>query len=182
MNRAPKEMSAWSSTERVPQGMTHEDFLGFIPSFLEMTRMMACRGWFVMSGATVHACSNRYSFKDYRAIKGRIMLLDGTKKSVVGIGTVELKVSTGCSLTLKDVIHVPGIIKDVISLSKLNIDGFTILFASTHSWRMFRHQNSVRFHTVGTVVGGLHRLTLWRETQEIIEISDDESVGDSNSI
>ena len=174
MNRAHKEMSAWSSTERVPQGMMHEDFLGFIPSFLEMTLTMTCRGWFVMS--------NRYSFKDYRAIKGRIMLLDDTKKSAVGIGTVELKVSTGCSLTLKDVIHVPDIIKDVISLSKLNIDGFTILFASTHSWRMFRHQNSVRFHAVGTVVGGLHRLTLWRETQEVIEISDDESVGDSNSI
>lgn len=82
--------------------------------------------WWVDTGATHHVCYDRGLFKFYTEAEDRRVLLgDFHSTNVAGVGDVELKSTSGKTVILKEVLHVPEIIKNLVSGYLINKAGFT---------------------------------------------------------
>jgi hypothetical protein len=81
---------------------------------------------------------------------------NGAHASVCGVGTVDLKLTSGKTVQLKNVQHVPSIRKNLISGSLLCLDGYKLVF----------ELNKCVLSKFGTFIGkgyesrGLFRLSL----------------------
>jgi len=69
--------------------------------------------WVVDSGATRHICANRSAFTSY------INVGDSRTTLVLGKGKVLLKLTSGKTLALSDVLHVPSIRVNLIFVALL---------------------------------------------------------------
>lgn len=81
-----------------------------------LTRVVTGRGWFVDFGATVYVCGSKSYFLTYGHItEGTVMVCsDGHRVNVHRIGMVVLKFRNYRTVTLRDVLHVPGISKGLV--------------------------------------------------------------------
>ncbi|KAK9733464.1 hypothetical protein RND81_04G069200 [Saponaria officinalis] len=77
------------------------------------------------TGATRHICSSREMFKDYEAASEGECVFMGNSSTVkvLGKGKVLLKLTSGKSLELNNVLHVPDIRRNLISGALLNKAG-----------------------------------------------------------
>ena len=76
--------------------------------------------WVVDSGATRHICANRNAFSSYSSVgdgEEQIYLGDSRTTSVLGKGKVLLKLTSGKTLALSDVLHVLSIRVNLISVA-----------------------------------------------------------------
>ena len=89
--------------------------------------------WVVDSGATRHICANRNAFASYTVVgdgEEQIYLGDSRTVKVHGKGKVLLKLTSGKTLALNDVLHVPEIRVNLISVSLLGKVGVKVSFES----------------------------------------------------
>nr|KAJ0199223.1 hypothetical protein LSAT_V11C600310790 [Lactuca sativa] len=84
-----------------------------------LTRAICARGWFMDTGATVHVCGQRESFRAYRPMPhGTVVIcVAGHRVEALGRG----------DLTLRDVLHVPTISKGLVSADKFDKGGFKMV-------------------------------------------------------
>lgn len=78
------------------------------------------KDWFVDSGANSHICQDKNLFVDYRCESAHhhVLLGDNTKLKILGEG-IYLKLMNNEVLHLNNVLHVPDIIKNLISVRQL---------------------------------------------------------------
>src|SRR3954464_12252366 len=90
------------------------------------------REWWIDTGATKHVCSNRDMFTSFEPVKNgqRLFMGNATTSAIEGKGTIVLKMTSGKELTLKDVLFVPEIRKNLVSGSLLSKHGFRLVFES----------------------------------------------------
>ncbi|KAK9681509.1 hypothetical protein RND81_10G007500 [Saponaria officinalis] len=88
--------------------------------------------WWIDSGATNHVCKDRHWFKDYELVKDGSVLYMGNESTalIVGRGTVVLEFSSGNVEKLCNVLHVPGIKKNLVSGSCLCKLGYKQVYES----------------------------------------------------
>jgi len=66
--------------------------------------------WWMDSGANVYVCANISLFSSYQAGDTRALLMgNGSHARVLGVGTVILKFTSGKTVLMKNVQHVPSI-------------------------------------------------------------------------
>ena len=113
--------------------------------------------WWVDTGANIHVCADFSLFSFYQAEwAGSLLMGNGVRVAVHGVGTVVLKLTSGKTVQLKNVHHVPSIKKNLISGSLLCRDGYKLVFES----------NKCVISKYGTFVGkgyesgGMFRLSL----------------------
>jgi len=78
--------------------------------------------WVVDSGATQHICANRSAFTSYTSVgdgEKHVYLGDSRTTPVLGKGKLLLKHTYGKTLALIDVLHVPSIRVNLISVALL---------------------------------------------------------------
>ena len=130
--------------------------------------------WWVDTGANIHVCSDVSLFSSYQEQRGCSLLMgNGTHAAVLGVGTINLKFTSGKIVQLKNVQHVPSIKKNLVSGSLLCRDGFRLVFES----------NKCVVSKYGTFVGkgyesgGLFRFSLMDSCDKIVNHvrNDDES-------
>ena len=95
--------------------------------------MVTNMNWVVDSRATRHICGNRSAFTSYTTVKEgeeQVFLGDSKSTLVIGKGKVLLKITSGKVLALSDVLHVPDIRWNLVSVSLLGKAGVRILFDS----------------------------------------------------
>ena len=82
--------------------------------------------WWVDTGATRHVCSEKKIFSTYNLVGNgeKIFMGNSSTSKIEGNGKVVQKTITGKYLTLKDVLHVPDIQKNLVSSSLLCKNGF----------------------------------------------------------
>ncbi|CAD6232026.1 unnamed protein product [Miscanthus lutarioriparius] len=82
--------------------------------------------WILDSTCSFHICSNRDWFSSYKSMQsGDVMRMeDNNPREIVGIGSVQIKMHDGMICTLKDVRHIPGMTRNLISLSTLDAEGY----------------------------------------------------------
>ncbi|GAU47899.1 hypothetical protein TSUD_25140 [Trifolium subterraneum] len=82
-------------------------------------------GWWIDTGATRHVCYDRAMFKTYtNAENKKVQIGNAHTSDVSGIGDVVLKFTSGKTLILKEVLHVPEMKKHLVSSFLLNKVGF----------------------------------------------------------
>nr|GEW10112.1 hypothetical protein [Tanacetum cinerariifolium] len=97
----------------------------------QITRITVAREWYLDSGATIHVVGSRNSFTTCRAVTSRqVMMANHDKADVCGVRTVQMKFTSGKTVTLHNVLHVPTISKSLVSVGKLDEDGFKIIIES----------------------------------------------------
>ena len=81
------------------------------------------------TGANVHVCADITLFSSYRAgDTGALLMGNGSHVRVLGVGTVILNFTSGKTVLMKNVQHVPSIKKNIVSGSQLYRDGYKIVF------------------------------------------------------
>jgi hypothetical protein len=102
-------------------------------SVYEPEILLACQSadWWLDTGANIHVYSDLNLFSTYQVANGCSVLMgNGSRAVVQGVGRVDLKLTSGNTLSLKNVQHVPGINRNLISGSLLCHDGFKLVFES----------------------------------------------------
>jgi hypothetical protein len=85
--------------------------------------------WIIDSGATKHMTSDKRVFKVLMKHDGGVTVANGEKLPIVGIGTVRMKIGVDY-LELKDVLLVPGLDANLISVNQLIENNIIVKFST----------------------------------------------------
>jgi hypothetical protein len=108
--------------------------------------------WWLDSGANVHVCSDASLFSSYQVTHDSSVLMgNGSHASVRGVDMVDLKLTSGKIVQLKNMQHVPSINKNLVSGSLLCRDGFKVVL----EYNKFVVSKCGQFICKGYVCGGL---------------------------
>lgn len=92
----------------------------------------AAQHWYVDSGASQHLTPHRAWFADYQPIPAQpVFMGDDHPQQAVGKGTIHMQLDVhgeAVSVKLTNVLHVPGIANNLLSVSKLALEGHTVEF------------------------------------------------------
>src|SRR5207253_6447389 len=104
----------------VTMDTTGGDWYGNLPIVLSISQNTS---WWIDTGANVYVCADISMFSSYQVVRDCSVLMgNGSHASVHGVGTVDLKFTSG-----KIVQHVPSINKNLVSGSLLCRDRFKIV-------------------------------------------------------
>ncbi|KAJ8769958.1 hypothetical protein K2173_009040 [Erythroxylum novogranatense] len=85
--------------------------------------------WFLNSGCSNHMCGTKSLFKELDEYdKTDVNVGDNKKIQVEGRGTISIKTSLGNAKILQDVMFVPSLSHNLLSIRQLMISGYSILF------------------------------------------------------
>jgi hypothetical protein len=85
--------------------------------------------WWIDTGANIHVCADISMFFSYQVAQaGSVLMGNGSHAFVQGVGIVNLKFTSGKTVQLKNVQHVPSININLVSRSLLCRDGFKLVF------------------------------------------------------
>ena len=86
--------------------------------------------WYFDSGATMHIISQHdiFNFLESAPIGNTVTCADNSMYPVKGVGSIVLNAANGSAFTLKDVLYVPGIKKNLLSVSALTRFGLIVKF------------------------------------------------------
>ncbi|KAK1415826.1 hypothetical protein QVD17_31614 [Tagetes erecta] len=85
--------------------------------------------WWIDSGSMVHITNSLQGFLTIRMLERNqrtVRMGGGEPLNVEGIGTMQLLMKTGQCLELKDTLYVPRITRNLVSVPKLDINGFDV--------------------------------------------------------
>ena len=83
--------------------------------------------WWINSGATVHVANSLQGFHSTRTTlrsERQIKVANGVQAEVEAVGDVSLELVNGFMLVLRDVLFVPSLHRNLISVSRLDKDGY----------------------------------------------------------
>ena len=82
--------------------------------------------WILDSTCTFHICIHKEWFTTYDSVQdgGYILMGDSTPRKIVGIGSIQIKIYDGVIRTLTNVRHIPTMMRNLISLSTLDLKGY----------------------------------------------------------
>ena len=89
--------------------------------------------WWLDSGATIHVVNSLQGFTSLRKpsdVESKIIMGDGVRAPVEDIGVVSLNLPSGHVLLLKDVVYVPSMRRNLISVSILDKCGYAFEFGN----------------------------------------------------
>jgi hypothetical protein len=85
--------------------------------------------WLVDSGASFHMTPHRECFCGYeRYDGGNVFLVDDSTTRIIGRGKVKLRLIYGRIRTLSGVLHIPGLARNLIYVSKMDDVGVKTIF------------------------------------------------------
>ena len=87
--------------------------------------------WVIDSTASYHVTPKRELFTSYKVGNfGRVKMSNESLADIVGIGDICLQTDVGCTLTLKNVRHVPDMRPNLLSTHAFNDAGYKIYFSN----------------------------------------------------
>ena len=86
--------------------------------------------WLVDSGASRHMTGNRGALTSYKKKKftTQVELGDDSTYKIEGVGSTSLQLDSGTVLHIDDILYVPGLKKNLLSVAGLEDKGYRVLF------------------------------------------------------
>lgn len=108
--------------------------------------------WVLDSGASFHTTAHKELMENYVAGNyGKVYLADGEPLDIVGIGDIKLKMENGSVWKISKVRHVPGLMRNLISVGQLDGEGHNVSFGNS-AWKVTKGAMVVaRGHKTGTL-------------------------------
>jgi hypothetical protein len=132
--------------------------------------LLACQStdWWLDTGANIHMYFDLNLFSIYQVANGCSVLMgNGSRAAVQGVGRVDLKLTSGKTLSLNNVQHVPRINRNLISGSLLCHDGFKLVLESNK----FIVLKFGLFTGKGYVYGGLFHLSVVEDCNKFVNLA-----------
>jgi hypothetical protein len=132
--------------------------------------LLACQStdWWLDTRANIHVCSDLNLLSTYQVANGCSVLMDNGSRAVAqGVGSVDLKLTFGKTLSLKNVQHVLGINRNLISGSLLCRDDFKLVFKSNK----FIVSKFGLFTSTGYICRGLFCLSVIEDCNKFVNLS-----------
>jgi hypothetical protein len=116
--------------------------------------------WIIDSGASRHMTRDqaRLSNLNEKKTTYKVELGDKNTYPVEGIGQASVKLKTGNNVHLSNVLYVPGLEKNLVSISFLEYKGNKIAFVDGNVLSWPRDSNIENARVIGTHEGRLYRL------------------------
>ena len=97
--------------------------------YSSLSNEISNKAWVIDSGSSRHIMGYKETL-DFlsKKVKGEVTIGDNSTHSIKGIGSYTLKLKIGNTLLLKDVLYVPGIKRNLISITALEDDGQNVAF------------------------------------------------------
>ncbi|KAF3641596.1 hypothetical protein FXO38_21557 [Capsicum annuum] len=94
--------------------------------FLECNLTGNSREWWMDYGATRHVCANKELFSSFASaqVEEMIYMANSATTKIEGTGKLCLKMTSGKVLTVNNVLYVPELRRNLISISLLDKNGF----------------------------------------------------------
>jgi hypothetical protein len=114
--------------------------------------------WYLDSVASFHMMGHKESFIDLeeKDLKMHIEMGDDERYNAIGIGTITFHRESGKPFQLKNVMHVPGLKKNLVSVAMLEDRGYDVVFSSGKSY--LRHKSMGQVKKIGIQVKNLYML------------------------
>ena len=115
-------------------------------------------GWYFDSGASFHMTGDVNLFSDLveKDLQLHVELGDNGRYNATGIGTITFQRELGKLILLQDVVHVPGLKKNLISVAMLEDKGYEVVFREGKVF--LRHKAMGQVKKVGIRAKNLYRL------------------------
>jgi hypothetical protein len=129
--------------------MIYESFLVDIPLNI----------WWVDTGASVHIMNSLQGFLSMRMLqKGerKLKVANGLEAKVETVGTLRLILKSGFILDLHDVVYIPSMIRNLISIFRLDACGFIFQFGNNE----LRLYHNSKYIGSGLLCDNLYKLCL----------------------
>ncbi|GKF72790.1 zinc finger, CCHC-type containing protein, partial [Tanacetum coccineum] len=135
------------------------------------------KSWWVDSGATRHVCNDQTMFKTYEPSDSMLYMGNHSTAEVKGKGKIDLVFTSSNTLTLKDVLHVPDVHKNLVSRSLLNKFGFKLVFESNK----FIISKGGKFVGKGYHAGGMFKLNIIEVVNSSVNDVNMTEISDANN-
>jgi hypothetical protein len=114
--------------------------------------------WYLDSGASFHMTGDKESFSDLeeKDLKMHIEMGDDGKYSATSIGTITFQRESGNPFKLKNVMHVPVLKKNLVSVAMLEDKGYDVVFSSGIAY--LRHIETSQVKKIGIQVKNIYML------------------------
>lgn len=142
---------------------------GMLVIELNLNLATTIQDWVMDTGSCAHLVSNVQALRDRRPLsKGEVVLKvgNGASVSAITVGTIDLHLSSGLCLSLKNVYHVPSIFRNIISVSCLDAEGFCFVIDNS---RMVIKKDDL-FYANAFILNGLYLLNL-NEDKHVLNVS-----------
>ncbi|XP_019231786.1 PREDICTED: uncharacterized protein LOC109212591 [Nicotiana attenuata] len=127
--RAPKKDKKKSQANMIEKNDEIDDLCAMLS---ECNLVGNPREWWIDSGATRHVCANKELFTSYAPAgpNGTVFMVNSATAKIEGTDKIALKMTSRKIVTLKDVLHVPEMRKNLVSTSLLVKNDFKCVFVS----------------------------------------------------
>jgi hypothetical protein len=162
-NRRQRERASRAETEERSlkrSRRTHSTYANYLLlSALSSTIHTSCDTWLIDSGASRHMIGYQELLSDLakRESHQRIILGDDARYAVRGAGATSFQLKSRKTLKMKDVLHVPGMTSNLVTVSALEDEGYYVLFSRGRVY-IQKHGSNEKIE-IGIRDGGLYRLT-----------------------
>ena len=111
-SQVPKEVQETRTGLQVSQhGCNHENEASVYGNLFTVFSVFQSNDWWIDTGANIPVCADISLFSSYQVTgNGSVLMGNGATASVLGVGTVDLKFTSG-----RIVQHVPAIKKNLVS-------------------------------------------------------------------
>jgi hypothetical protein len=122
--------------------------------------------WFIISGASKHMTSqkNILSCVSEKKFSQKVTLGDNYQYPIKGVGESNYKLNSGNSLKMKNILYVPGLTKNLLSISSLEKKGFKVAFIDGEVLMWAKGETINEAIIIGSEENGLYRLKGHSET------------------
>ena len=158
----------WCPNKKKKQVAASADMEEFSSKFDQEFSLVTCLAtcsvsssvWYIDSGASTHMSSVRECFYELneRGVSVEVELGDGRVVRVVNRGTTSLQRESRHPLRFRDVYYVPGLRKNLISVSTIKDRGFEVRFHEGRVYILPRGASFASTKVIGTQCGKLYRL------------------------
>ena len=115
--------------------------------------------WMLDSGVTHHITPHRSDFSSYTPANSSVHLGDKSAQDQISVGSVVIRSSQGCTITLSNVLHVPGVQMHFISIGVLTGKGAEVNFLK-NGFKIVLNRKTITF---GYLEGRLY----WLDTSKV---------------